>query len=121
MGRAAVPSGASTGMREALELRDKDNRYLGKGVLKAVNNVNTIIKPELIGKDALNQKAIDAILIDLDGTENKSKLGANAILGVSMATMSSGILGDGNLLNLKPIAVSQVRSEVTDFLYLVKR
>lgn len=89
MGRAAVPSGASTGMREALELRDKDNRYLGKGVLKAVNNVNTIIKPELIGKDALNQKAIDAILIDLDGTENKSKLGANAILGVSMATMKA--------------------------------
>lgn len=89
MGRAAVPSGASTGMREALELRDKDNRYLGKGVQKAVNNVNTIIKPALIGKDALNQKAIDAILIDLDGTENKSNLGANAILGVSMATMKA--------------------------------
>lgn len=89
MGRAAVPSGASTGMREALELRDKDNRYLGKGVGKAVNNVNTIIKPALIGKDALNQKAIDAILIDLDGTENKSNLGANAILGVSMATMKA--------------------------------
>ena len=73
MGRAAVPSGASTGMREALELRDKDSRYLGKGVLKAVHNVNEIIKPALIGKDALNQKEIDTIMIDLDGTENKSK------------------------------------------------
>ena len=87
MGRAAVPSGASTGMREALELRDKDNRYLGKGVLKAVHNVNEIIKPALIGKDALNQREIDTIMIDLDGTENKSKLGANAILGVSMAVL----------------------------------
>ncbi len=87
MGRAAVPSGASTGMREALELRDKDDRYLGKGVLKAVNNVNEIIKPALIGKDALNQREIDTIMIDLDGTENKSKLGANAILGVSMAVL----------------------------------
>jgi len=87
MGRATVPSGASTGMREALELRDKDDRYLGKGVLKAVNNVNEIIKPALIGKDALNQREIDTIMIDLDGTENKSKLGANAILGVSMAVL----------------------------------
>ena len=87
MGRAAVPSGASTGMREALELRDKDDRYLGKGVLKAVNNINEIIKPALIGKDALNQREIDTIMIDLDGTENKSKLGANAILGVSMAVL----------------------------------
>ena len=87
MGRAAVPSGASTGMREALELRDKDNRYLGKGVLKAVHNVNEIIKPALIGKDALNQREIDTIMIDLDATENKSKLGANAILGVSMAVL----------------------------------
>ena len=65
MGRAAVPSGASTGMREALELRDKDERYLGKGVLKADNNVNEIIKPALIGKDALNQKEIDTILVYL--------------------------------------------------------
>ena len=89
IGRAAVPSGASTGMREALELRDKDERYLGKGVLKAVNNVNEIIKPALIGKDSLNQKAIDALLIDIDGTENKSNLGANAILGVSMANLKA--------------------------------
>ncbi len=89
MGRASVPSGASTGMREALELRDKDSRYLGKGVLKAVNNVNEIIKPALLNKDALNQKEIDTIMIDLDGTENKTKLGANAILGVSMAVLKA--------------------------------
>lgn len=86
MGRAAVPSGASTGEREALELRDGDKkRYLGKGVLKAVDNINNIIAKILIGEDALNQKAIDNLMIREDGTENKSKLGANAILGVSMA------------------------------------
>lgn len=86
MGRAAVPSGASTGVHEAVELRDGDKgRFLGKGVLKAVDNVNSIIAPELEGLDALDQVAIDQTLIALDGTENKSKLGANAILGVSMA------------------------------------
>jgi len=86
-GRAAVPSGASTGEQEALELRDGDKkRYLGKGVLKAVENVNNIISAEIMGLDALNQVDIDRTLIELDGTENKSKLGANAILGVSMAT-----------------------------------
>lgn len=86
MGRAAVPSGASTGEREALELRDGDKkRFLGKGVLKAVDNINNIIAKILIGEDALNQKAIDNLMIKEDGTENKSKLGANAILGVSMA------------------------------------
>ncbi|MBN2858934.1 MAG: phosphopyruvate hydratase [Sphaerochaetaceae bacterium] len=86
MGRAAVPSGASTGVHEAVELRDGDKkRYLGKGVLKAVDNVNTIIAPELEGLDALDQVAIDQAMLALDGTENKSKLGANAILGVSMA------------------------------------
>ncbi len=85
-GRAAVPSGASTGAFEAAELRDGDSkRYLGKGVLKAVKNVNEIIAPALGDMDALNQAAIDKRLIELDGTENKSKLGANAILGVSMA------------------------------------
>ncbi|CAN5607135.1 phosphopyruvate hydratase [soil metagenome] len=85
-GRAAVPSGASTGEREAVELRDGDKkRYLGKGVLNAVKNVNTTIFKKLEGEDALNQLHIDEILIDLDGTENKSKLGANALLGVSMA------------------------------------
>ncbi|MFN4216207.1 MAG: phosphopyruvate hydratase, partial [Brevinematales bacterium] len=86
MGRAAVPSGASTGEREAVELRDGDkNRLLGKGVLKAVENVNNTIAEEIVGLDALNQVEIDRIMIDLDGTDNKSKLGANAILGVSMA------------------------------------
>ena len=85
-GRAAVPSGASTGTREALELRDKDGaRYLGKGVLTAIENVNTLIAPAVIGMDAADQVALDQALIELDGTENKSKLGANAILGVSMA------------------------------------
>ncbi len=85
-GRAAVPSGASTGIHEALELRDGDkNRYGGKGVLKAVENVNTEIVSALVGWDALEQKAIDAMLIELDGTPNKSKLGANAILGTSLA------------------------------------
>jgi enolase len=86
MGRAAVPSGASTGVHEAVELRDGDKkRFMGKGVLKAVDNVNTLIAPELEGMDALDQVAIDQAMLALDGTENKSKLGANAILGVSMA------------------------------------
>ncbi|MEN3039715.1 MAG: phosphopyruvate hydratase, partial [Candidatus Kryptonium sp.] len=86
MGRAAVPSGASTGENEALELRDGDSkRYLGKGVLKAVENVNNIISEELEGWDALDQVGIDRFLIQLDGTPNKSRLGANAILGVSLA------------------------------------
>ena len=86
MGRAAVPSGASTGSREAIELRDDDkSRYLGKGVLKAVANVNGEIRDALLGKDASEQAAVDQIMIDLDGTENKDRLGANAILGVSMA------------------------------------
>ncbi|OPY72788.1 MAG: Enolase [Syntrophorhabdus sp. PtaU1.Bin058] len=86
VGRAIVPSGASTGEREALELRDGDaKRYKGKGVLKAVDNVNNSIAPEIKGLDAIDQAYIDNLLIELDGTENKSKLGANAILGVSMA------------------------------------
>ncbi|BCS81155.1 phosphopyruvate hydratase [Anaerocellum diazotrophicum] len=86
VGRAAVPSGASTGIFEAVELRDGDKkRYMGKGVLKAVENVNEVIAPEIIGMNALNQVEIDRLMIELDGTENKSKLGANAILGVSLA------------------------------------
>src|SRR4030065_191789 len=86
LGRAAVPSGASTGVHEALELRDGDKqRYLGKGVTKAVDNVNNAISEELSGWDATEQKLIDTILIDLDGTPNKSKLGANAMLGTSLA------------------------------------
>ncbi|WP_156288402.1 phosphopyruvate hydratase [Oceanobacillus salinisoli] len=85
-GRALVPSGASTGEYEAVELRDGDkDRYLGKGVLQAVKNVNEVIAPELVGMDVTRQNIIDAMMIELDGTENKGKLGANAILGVSMA------------------------------------
>ena len=86
MGRAAVPSGASTGENEALELRDGDkNRYLGKGTLKAVANVNNVIAPALVGECVFQQRAIDQKMLDLDGTPTKSKLGANAILGVSLA------------------------------------
>jgi enolase len=85
-GHAAVPSGASTGSREALELRDGDpSRYGGKGVLKAIENIHTDIRSALIGKDAADQEGIDRLMIELDGTENKSRLGANAILGVSLA------------------------------------
>jgi enolase len=87
MGRAAVPSGASTGEHEAIELRDGDkSRYLGKGVQKAVKNVDTLIAPKLIGLDACDQLTIDATMLKIDGTETKSKLGANAILAVSLAT-----------------------------------
>jgi enolase len=86
IGRAAVPSGASTGMHEAVELRDGGERYLGKGVLKAVQNVNEIIAPELEGMIVFDQAEIDQRLIEIDGTKNKGKLGANAILGVSLAT-----------------------------------
>ncbi len=86
LGRAGIPSGASTGENEAVELRDDDKKvYLGKGVLKAVENVNARIAPELIGLDARDQEAIDRLMIELDGTPNKSKLGANAMLGVSLA------------------------------------
>ena len=92
MGRAAVPSGASTGKREALELRNKrSKRYGGKGVVSAVNNVNKKIGPAVSGLDAADQMALDRFLIELDGTPNKSKLGANAILGVSMAATPARI------------------------------
>jgi enolase len=84
-GRADVPSGASTGEHEAIELRDGGSRFMGKGVLKAVQNVNDIIAPRLVGEDAMDQAYIDNIMIELDGTDNKENLGANAILGVSMA------------------------------------
>ena len=89
MGRASVPSGASTGEREALELRDNDDRYLGKGVKKAVNNVNNYLKPLVIGMDAYNQKELDYKMIKEDGTKNKERFGANAILGVSMAVLKA--------------------------------
>ena len=93
MGRAAVPSGASTGTREAVELRDGDKkRFSGKGVLKAVDNVNNTLAPELIGRDVTKQDKIDEFMIKLDGTENKGRLGANAILGVSMAAVKAAAL-----------------------------
>ena len=99
LGRAAVPSGASTGSREAIELRDGDkSRYLGKGVLKAVANVNGEIRDALLGKDASDQAAIDQVMIDLDGTDNKGRLGANAILGVSMACAKAAAIASGQSL-----------------------
>ena len=98
LGRAAVPSGASTGEREALEMRDGGSRYCGKGVLNAVNNVNTIIREAVIGMDATDQRALDYKMIELDGTETKSKLGANAILGVSMAALKASALNEGKPL-----------------------
>ena len=98
-GRAAVPSGASTGVNEAVELRDGDkSKYLGKGVLKAVSNVNDIIAPELVGIDVFEQNTIDQIMIDLDGTSTKSKLGANAILGVSLAVAKAAAMESGQPL-----------------------
>ena len=109
VGRAAVPSGASTGEREALELRDGDkSRYMGKGVLKAVENVNGPLRDLVIGMDAANQKELDYAMLELDGTETKSKFGANAILGISMAAMKASAIeaglplyryiGDGDVL-----------------------
>ena len=85
LGRAAVPSGASTGEHEAVELRDGGSDYMGKGVLKAVENVNEIISKEIIGYSVFEQNTIDQIMLEIDGTPNKAKLGANAILGVSLA------------------------------------
>lgn len=92
IGRAAVPSGASTGEREALELRDGGSRFMGKGVLKAVENVNGPLRDLVIGMDVLDQKAIDYAMIEADGTETKSKFGANAILGISMAALKAAAL-----------------------------
>src|ERR1044071_8601975 len=96
VGRAAVPSGASTGENEAVELRDADaKRYGGKGTLKAVENVNKKITPEILGLDVRDQEEIDHVMIALDGTKNKAKLGANAILGVSMAAAKAGAEASG--------------------------
>ena len=117
MGRAAVPSGASTGENEAVELRDGGEYYLGKSVNKAVQNINEIISKELIGKNCVNQEEIDQLLIDLDGTNNKSKIGANAILGVSLACahLSSQIsnqplykLLGGDDANLLPVPMMNI-------------
>ena len=99
MGRACVPSGASTGEREALEMRDGDkSRFNGKGVLNAVNNVNTVLRDNLIGMDVTKQKEIDYKMLELDGTKTKSKLGANAILGVSMACLKAAAIASGKEL-----------------------
>ena len=99
LGRAAVPSGASTGTREALELRDNDSkRYMGKGVLTAVNNVNNILKKSLIGMNPHDQRKIDETLLKLDGTETKEKYGANAILGISLANLKAAALDENKLL-----------------------
>ena len=95
IGRAAVPSGASTGIREALEMRDGGTRYMGKGVLNAVNHVNNELRNLVIGMDAANQKELDYAMIELDGTETKSNLGANAILGVSMAALKASAIEAG--------------------------
>ncbi|CAM9690352.1 unnamed protein product, partial [Phaeothamnion confervicola] len=88
--RASVPSGASTGIHEAVELRDGGKRYMGKGVLNAVENVNNVLGPALIGKDVTDQEGLDKLMIELDGTSNKGKLGANAILGCSLALSKAG-------------------------------
>ena len=98
LGRAAVPSGASTGEREALELRDGGDRFNGKGVLKAVENVNGPLRDLVIGMDAANQNELDYAMINLDGTDTKSKFGANAILGISMAAMKASALNEGKPL-----------------------
>src|ERR1700704_2138809 len=96
VGRAIVPSGASTGEHEAVELRDDDKKkWVGKGVSKAVDNVNTKIAPELIGLDPREQESIDALMIELDGTPNKAKLGANALLGVSLAVAKAAAKSSG--------------------------
>ena len=96
VGTAAVPSGASTGSLEALELRDNDSqRYLGKGVLKAVRNVNSTLNPVLCGHDALDQQGVDSLMLELDGTDNKGNLGANALLGISLAAAHAAANAQG--------------------------
>ena len=95
MGRAAVPSGASTGEREALEMRDGGTRFMGKGVLNAVANVNGPLRDLVIGMDAYDQKSLDYAMIEADGTKTKSKYGANAILGISMAVLKASAISKG--------------------------
>mgnify|MGYP000394011699 CR=1 FL=1 len=108
IGRASVPSGASTGEHEALELRDGDKkRYGGKGVLKAVDNINNIIAPKLIGMSALNQMGIDHAMLALDGTKTKANLGANAILGVSLA-----------VARLPPLTLTSHSTDISWYKYL---
>ena len=105
VGRAAVPSGASTGVHEACELRDGDkSQYLGKSVMQAVNNVNNVLNEELQGMFVSEQKAVDQKMIELDGTENKSRLGANAILGVSLAVAKAAAQESGRDPSRNPVA-----------------
>ena len=119
LGRAAVPSGASTGSREAIELRDGDKkRYLGKGVLKAVGNVNNVIAPKIAGMDPRKQKQIDALMIKLDGTENKAILGANAILGVSLA-VAKAAAQDKNISVFKYLGGNNARRLPVPFLNII--
>ena len=107
LGRAAVPSGASTGEHEAVELRDGGKAYMGKGVLKAVDNVNSTIAPELLGVSVFEQNLIDKIMIELDGTPNKGNLGANAILGVSLAVAKAAANEDPMMpIASQPLLVS---------------
>ena len=106
LGRAAVPSGASTGAFEAVELRDGDERYGGKGVIKACQAVEDEIYPEVVGMDATDQRLIDQAMIDLDGTANKERLGANAILGVSLAVARAAALSADLALNYIVTAVA---------------
>ena len=102
MGRAAVPSGASTGVHEAVELRDGDQKvYGGKGVLKAVDNVNTKIAAEVVGLSVFDQSLIDKVMIELDGTSNKGKLGANAILGTSLAAAKAAAMESGDIAEME--------------------
>ena len=96
--KSGVPSGASTGKYEAVELRDKNNRYNGKGVLGAIKNIKEVIGPKLLGLDASNQEDIDKMMIDMDGTEDKSRLGANALVGVSMVVCKAGAAGKSTYL-----------------------
>ena len=118
IGRAAVPSGASTGTHEAVELRDGDqSRFLGKGVLKAVANVTDIIGPAVAGMDAGNQRELDKALIDLDGTENKGNLGANSILGVSMAVCRAAAASSG--ISLFQHLISHREPWIFSWLFLV--
>ena len=105
-GRAAVPSGASTGIREALELRDKDpKRWMGKGVTKALQSIAKILEPRLKGMNAFDQTAVDLAMIELDGTKDKSRLGANALLGVSMAVVRAAAAETGQPLYLSLIHI----------------
>ena len=118
VGRATAPSGASTGSREALELRDGDkSRYLGKGVLKAVGNINGPIRDLLLGKDPSDQKALDRAMIELDGTDNKAKLGANAILAVSLAAAKAAAEDQDLPLYAhiaNPVSYTHLRAHETD-------